>query len=384
MLSKIVTLSLHHRFIVIALALGVLGWGGFIASKSELDVFPEFVAPQVTIQAEAPGLSAEQVEVLVTRPIESAVNGASALESVRSESIQGLSVVTVVFKDGTDIYIARQSLAEKLGTLGRQLPDGVHPPTLSPLTSSTMDLLKVGFASDKMSGRDLRTLVDWTLKPRLLSVQGVAAASVFGGEVEQLQIQVLPEKLAAFDLTRTDVIECAKATTGVRGAGFIDTPGQRIVIQTNGQMFTPEEVGEVVIRNGAPVVRLRDVAKVVLGAEPKFGDTLIMGKPGVLLTLKSQYLANTLTVTHGLEAALEELRPLLNSKGVTLYAHLHRPASFIETAVGHVQESLLVGGALVGIVLLLFLMDLRIALISFVSIPLSLLAAILVLDWRGV
>ena len=384
MLSKIVTLSLHHRFIVIALALGVLGWGGFIASKSELDVFPEFVAPQVTIQAEAPGLSAEQVEVLVTRPIESAVNGASALESVRSESIQGLSVVTVVFKDGTDIYIARQSLAEKLGTLGRQLPDGVHPPTLSPLTSSTMDLLKIGFASDKMSGRELRTLVDWTLKPRLLSVEGVAAASVFGGEVEQLQIQVLPEKLAAFDLTMTDVLECAKATTGVRGAGFIDTPGQRVVIQTNGQMFTPEEVGEVVIRKGAPVVRLRDVAKVVLGAEPKFGDTLIMGKPGVLLTLKSQYLANTLTVTHGLEAALEELRPLLKAKGVTLYAHLHRPASFIETALGHVQESLLVGGVLVGIVLLLFLMDLRIALISFVSIPLSLLAAILVLDWRGV
>ena len=312
------------------------------------------------------------------------MNGATALESVRSESVQGLSVVTVVFKEGTDIYIGRQSLAEKLGTLARQLPDGVHAPTLSPLTSSTMDLLKVGFVSDKLSGRELRTLVDWTIKPRLLAVQGVAAASVFGGDVEQLQVQIKPERLAMFDLTLNDILDCAKASTGVRGAGFIDTPGQRLVMQTQGQMFTPEELGEVVVRNGTPIVRLRDVANVVLGSEPKFGDTLIMGKPGVLITLKSQYLANTMTVTHGLEEAIDELRPMLNAKGIKLYDRLHRPATFIETALAHVQESLLIGGALVGIVLLLFLMDLRVALISFVSIPLSLLAAILILDWRGI
>ncbi len=366
------------------LALALLGWGGYVATQASYDVFPEFVGAQVTIQAEAPGLSAEQVEVLVTRPIESTVNGAAALESVRSESIQGLSVVTVVFKEGTDIYLGRQSLAEKLGTLARQLPDGVHAPTLSPLTSSTMDLLKVGFVSDKLSGREMRTLLDWTIKPRLLAVQGVAAASSFGGEVEQLQIQVQPEKLAAFDLTMTDVLECAKSATGVRGAGFIDTPAQRVVIQTNGQMFTPEEVGAVVVRKGAPVVRLRDVANLVLGAEPKFGDTLIMGKPGVLITLKSQYLANTLEVTEGLEKALDELKPMLKAKGIKTYDRLHRPATFIETALAHVRESLMIGGALVGIVLLLFLMDLRIALISFVSIPLSLLAAVVILDWRGV
>ena len=384
MLSAIVEHSLRHRGIVIAPALALLGWGGYVASQSPLDVFPEFVAPQVTIQAEAPGLAAEQVEVLVTRPIESAVNGAASLQSVRSESIQGLSVVTVVFKDGTDIYQGRQSLAEKLGTLARQLPDGVRAPTLSPLMSSTMDLLKIGFVSEKMSGRDLRTLADWTIKPRLLAVEGVAAVSVFGGEVEQLQIQVMPEKLSAFDLTTADVLECAKASTGVRGAGFIDTPGQRVVIQTSGQMFTPEELGEVVVRKGSPVVRLRDVAKVVLGAEPKFGDTLIMGKPGVLLTLKSQYLANTLTVTKGLENALQELRPMLNAKGIVLYDRLHRPATFIETALHNVRNSLLVGGALVGIVLILFLLDLRIALISFLSIPLSLLTAILILQWFGV
>ncbi len=384
MLRFIVQISLRHRGIVIALAFALLAWGSYVASRAPLDVFPEFVAPQVTIQAEAPGLSAEQVEVLVTRPIESAVNGASDLESVRSESIQGLSVVTAVFKDGSNIYLARQALAEKLGTLARQLPDGVRAPTLSPLTSSTMDLLKIGLVSDKMSGRELRTFVDWTLKPRLLAVQGVAHANVFGGEVEQLQVQVLPEKLAAFDLTMTDILEAAKLATGVRGAGFIDTPGQRIVIQTEGQMFSPEELGEVVLRKGAPVVRMRDVARVTLGAEPKFGETLIMGGPGVLITMASQYGANTLSVTHALEDALAELKPVFASKGIKVFPALHRPATFIETALGHVQDSLLIGGALVGIVLILFLFDLRIAFISFISIPLSLLTAVLILDWFGV
>ena len=384
MLRFIIQLSLRHRGIVIALALALLAWGSYVASRASLDVFPEFVAPQVTIQAEAPGLSAEQVEVLVTRPVESAVNGASDLASVRSESIQGLSIVTAVFKDNANIYLARQSLSEKLGTLSRQLPDGVRAPTLSPLTSSTMDLLKIGLVSKTMSGRDLRTFVDWTLKPRLLAVPGVARANVFGGEVEQLQVQVLPEKLAAFDLTMTDILESAKAATGVRGAGFIDTPGQRIVIQTDGQMFTPAELGEVVVRKGAPVVRMRDVARVTLGAEPKFGATLIMGGPGVLVALSSQYGANTLAVTHALEAALAELAPVFAGKGIKVYDRLHRPATFIETALGHVQDSLLIGGALVGIVLLLFLLDLRIAFISFVSIPLSLLTAVLILDAFGV
>ncbi|MEO7317512.1 MAG: efflux RND transporter permease subunit, partial [Chthoniobacteraceae bacterium] len=384
MLTRIVTLSLRHRGIVVALALLLLGWGGYVASQASLDVFPEFVQPQVTVQTEAPGLSPEQVETLVTRPVESAVNGAADLESVRSESIQGLSVVTAVFKQGSNIYTSRQALSEKLGTLARQLPDGVRAPTMSPLTSSTMDLLKIGMLSEKMSLRDMRTFADWTLKPRMLAVPGVAGTNVFGGDVEQLQVQVLPEKLAAFDLTLTDILDAAKAATGVRGAGFIDTPAQRVVIQTDGQMFTPAELGEVVVRKGAPVVRLRDVARVVLGAEPKFGDAIVMGKPGVLLTLRSQYGANTLTVTHALEDALAELRPVFAREGITVFPALHRPATFIERALANVRHSLLIGGALVGIVLLLFLLDLRTALISFLSIPLSLLTAVLVLDWFGV
>src|SRR5437762_5239960 len=174
MLRQLVQLSLRFRGVVLALAALLLAWGSYVASRAPLDVFPEFVQPQVTIQTEAPGMAPEQVETLVTRPVENAVNGAAELDSVRSESIQGLSVVTVVFKRGANIYTARQALSEKLGTLAKQLPDGVRAPTLSPLTSSTMDLLKIGLVSEKMSPRDLRTFVDWTLKPRLLAVPGVA------------------------------------------------------------------------------------------------------------------------------------------------------------------------------------------------------------------
>jgi Cu/Ag efflux pump CusA len=384
MLTRIVRLSLRHRGVVLALSLVLLAWGGYVASQASLDVFPEFVQPQVTIQAEAPGLSPEQVEALVTRPIENSVNGVSDLESVRSESIQGLAVITAVFKPAADIHLARQALAERLSTLARQLPDGVAAPTMSPLVSSTMDLLKLGIISEKLTPRELRTFADWTLKPRLLAVPGVAGTNVYGGEVEQLQVQVIPAQLAAFDLTVTDILDAAKAATGVRGAGFVDTPAQRVVIQTEGQMFTPEELGNVVVRKGLPVVRLRDVARVTLGAEPKFGDTLVMAKPAVLLTLRSQYGANTLEVTRALEAALEELKPVFAKNGITLYPRLHRPATFIETALANVGHSLLIGGGLVGIVLLLFLLDLRPALISFLSIPLSLLTAVLVLDWFGV
>ncbi|MEI8106402.1 MAG: efflux RND transporter permease subunit [Verrucomicrobiota bacterium] len=384
MLGFIVQRSLRHRSIVIALAITLLIYGGIVASHAPLDVFPEFVAPQVTIQTEAPGLSAEQVEMLVTRPVESTINGAPDLASVRSESIQGLSVVTATFKENANIHLARQSLAEKLGSLGRQLPDAARPPTLSPLTSSTMDLLKIGLVSKSLSAKELRSFVDWTLKPRLLAVPGVAHINVFGGEVEELQITVQPAKLAAFHLALTDVLEAARTASAIRGAGFIDTPNQRVVIQTNGQLFSPEELGEVVVRNGSPIIRLRDLATIQLAPEPAFGAALIMGDPGVLVTMVSQYGANTLAVTHSLEDALTDLQPVFSAKHIQIFNRLHRPASFIETALANVNHSLLIGAALVSLVLVLFLLDLRLAFISFISIPLSLLSAVLVLDSFGV
>jgi CzcA family heavy metal efflux pump len=385
MLRRLVEISLGSRGVVITLAVGFICYGLFVTTHAKLDVFPEFVQPQATVQTEAPGLAPEQVEALVTRPVESALNGAGDLDSIRSESIQGLSVVTAVFKEGTDIHIARQMLSERLSQLGGDLPAGVQSPKMEPLTSSTMDLLKFGLTSEKISPMELRTFADWTVRPRLLSVPGVAATKVFGGEVRQMQVQIRPDRLLALGISVQDVSSAASAATGVRGAGFVETPAQRLVLQTEGQSLTAEQLGEVVVtqRDGRSI-RLRDVANVIEGAEPKFGDAIINGKPGVLITTASQYGANTLAVTRDVEAALEELKPVFASEGVAYTPALHRPATFIEIAIRNMRTSLLIGAVLVGVVLFLFLLDLRTALICFTAIPLSLLAAVVVLDRFGV
>src|SRR3954454_1392577 len=223
MLQAIVHWALRFRGVVVSLACLLLVYGVWVGAQAKLDVFPDFVPPQVTVQTEAPGLAPEQVETLVTRPIENAINGLGNQESLRSETIQGLSVITLVFKDGTDVHLARQMVAEKLGEISGQLPAGVKPPKLSPLVSSTMDLLKIGLLSDKLSPMQLRTFADWTLKPRLLAVPGVAKCSAFGGEVRQLQIRVKPDRLLAYDLSISDVLTAARSATAVMGAGYVET-----------------------------------------------------------------------------------------------------------------------------------------------------------------
>ena len=213
------------------------------------------------------------------------MNGAVNLDSVRSESIQGLSVVTAVFKDGTDIFRARQMLSERLAQLAGELPTGVAAPKMEPLTSSTMDLLKFGLTSEKLSPMELRTFADWTVRPRLLAVPGVAGVKLYGGEVRQMQVQIKPDRLLAFGISVQDVSSAAGAATGVRGSGFVETAAQRLVIQTEGQSLTAEQLGEVVVtqRDGRSI-RLKDVANVIAGAQPKFGDAIINGKDGVLMT----------------------------------------------------------------------------------------------------
>jgi len=384
MLRAIVSFCLRFRGVVIALAAIVLIQGFEAARHSKLDVFPEFVPPQVVVQTEAPGFSAEQVETLVTTPVEAAIGGLSRLASLRFESIQGLSVVTVVFEEGTDIFRARQLLAEKLTLAAARLPLGAHPPTMSAPTSSTMDLLKIGLVSDRLSPMALRALADWTVRPQLLAVPGVAQVTVFGGEVRQLQIQLVPDRLLAHGLGPAEVLAAARASTGVVGAGFIDTPNQRIVLETEGQAIEPKALAQVeVARHGASVVRLGDVARVVEAGAPKFGDALIQGRPGVLLTMLSQYGANTLEVTLAVERALAELRPVFDREGVTLYPGLHRPATFIETALHNLRSSLFLGALLVAVVIFAFLGHVRTAVISLSAIPLSLLSAVIVLDWLG-
>jgi Cu/Ag efflux pump CusA len=216
MLNQIVSFALRHRGVVVAVACVLAAYGLSVATQAKLDVFPEFVQPQVTVQTEAPGLAAEQVEILVTRPVESALNGVGNLESIRSESIDGLSVITAVFREGTDIFTARQMLGEKLAETAGELPQGVKSPKMSPLTSSTMDLLKFGLRSDKLTPMELRTFADWTVRPRLMSVEGVAGVKVFGGDVRQLQIQVRPEALLRYGLALWAAEEGQAAATAAR------------------------------------------------------------------------------------------------------------------------------------------------------------------------
>jgi CzcA family heavy metal efflux pump len=385
MLNWIVQLSLRLRGVVVVLACVLVGYGIYTTQHAKLDVLPNFVPPEVVVQTESPGLSPEQVELLVTRPIETTINGLGNMESLRSESISGLSIITAVFKDGTDIFIARQMLAERLTEIAGTLPAGVKEPVMTPLTSATMDLLKVGLVSDTLSPMQLRTLADWTIRPRLLSVPGVAHCIIFGGDVRQLQIQVRPDRLMAFGLSLSDVLTAARASTGVRGAGFVENPNQRILIQTEGQLLTPEALGEVAVTQHEGVtVRLKDIASVVEAGAPKFGDELIQGRSGILLSMASQYGANTMEVTLALEAALKDMQPLFDQAGVAVYPRLHRPATFIENSLRNIRHSLYLGAVLVAVVLFLFLGHFRTAFISLTAIPLSLLTAIIVLDKLGV
>jgi CzcA family heavy metal efflux pump len=384
MLSAIVRFSLRFRGVVIALAILAVIYGAYVTANAKYDVFPEFATPQISIQTEAPGLSPEQVEILVTQRIENSINGAPGIESIRSESVQGLSLVNVNFDAGSDIYRDRQDIGERLNELAGALPSGVSAPVMTPLTSSTGDLLTIGLLSEKLTPMQLRTLTDWVIVPRLLAVPGVAKMSVYGGEVRQVQVQIDPQKLIARDLSIEDVRAAASKATGVRGAGFIDTKNQRIVVRTQGESITAAQIGAIVVSHQAQGnVTLADVAKVVDAARPAISDASVMGRRGVVVNAWAQYRANTLEATAGVEKALEQLAPVLKAQGVTVYPAVFRSASYIELATHNINIALIVGAILVVVVLFLFLANFRAAAISCTAIPLSLLVAIVVLQRLG-
>lgn len=383
MLDALIRWSLRFPRLVVIAAAMFLVYGGIALGHASFDVFPEFVPAQAEVQTEAPGLTAEQVEQLVTRPIEQAVNGAAGVASVRSTSIPGLSLVNVTFNEGADPWRARQIVAESLGEAAASLPAGADVPKVAPLTSSTMDLLKIGFTSDTLDPRQLRDLVQYTVRPRLLSVPGVARATVYGGALHRIEVRVRPGDLVARDLSFGDVVMATRAATGIAGGGVIDTPEQRLLIETHGQADGPADIAAAPIASSGSGVTIGDVADVVDATMPNIGDALIMGKRGALISLSSQYGANTLSTTRAVEAALAELAPAIRAQGVTMTGGLHRPANFVETALANIAEDLAVGAVLIAIVLFLFMRNLRSVLISFVSIPLALLAAVLVLERLG-
>lgn len=382
--AAVIGFAVRFRGIVIALACLLVVYGVYALGSARYDIFPEFAPPQVTIQTEAAGLTPEQVESLVTRPIETAINGVSGVQTLRSTSIQGLSVVKVFFDPRSDIYRDRQLVAERLSVAAQQLPQGVAPPNISPLTSSTSVALVVGLTSTRLTPMDLHSVAEWVVRLRLQAVPGVADVVVFGGETRSIQVQVHPDKLIQYGLSLPEVMTAARVATGVRGAGFIDTKNQRLVFQTEGQSLTAAEIARtVVISQGIGRVTLGTIADVVDAPEPATGAASIGGKTGVILNVSEQYGANTLDVTRGVEAALAELRPGLQAQGIVLHSRLFRPANFIVTALSSIRSSLLIGGVLVIVVLFLFLFNLRTAAISCTAIPLSLLAATLILDALG-
>ena len=379
----LIQFSVRHTRVVIVLAMTLLAYGAFGLGQVKYDVFPEFAMPQVAIRTEAPGLSPEQVEVLVSQPIENAINGVEGLQSLRSASIQGLSVITASFDPASDVQRDRQIVAERLTAIANDLPHGVQAPEIPPFTSSTSIVLVGGLTSDTRSAMDVRSEVEWTIRPRLLAVQGVSKVAIFGGDEKSLQIQINPDRMVAMGVGLDEVLDAARKATGMRGGGFIDTPNQRILIETKGQSVDEAALRSAVIANRAPVVVLGSVADIAWGAAPPTGGATIRGRPGVQFEVSGQYGVNTVEVARRVADALAEMRPSLERSGFSLHDDLFRPGNFIDSSVRNISLSLLMGGVLVIVVIFLFLFDIRASAASCMAIPLSLLASIMGLNVLG-
>lgn len=384
MLAVIVRFSIRFRGVVVAIACALMIYGGYRLWHTSLDIFPEFSPKLVIIQTESPGLSAGEVEILISQPLENGLSGLVGLESVRSQSIQGLSVVTLTFEEATDLYRARQLVAERMGSIVPALPPGIGPPVIVPLTSSSSTVMTIGLTSETHTLMELRTLVDWTIKPRLLSLPGVADLNVFGGDIRQLQVQVRPDRLERYGLSLRDVVNATGQATGIIGAGFIESANQRITLRTEGQPKSPAELAKIVLSHsdGASVT-IGDVADVAVGPAPAISGASINAEPGVVVMVIGQYGASTVAVTREVEKVLAEFKTLLAGTGIDLHPDLFRPANYIDASLKNISIHLLIGGFLVVAVLFLFLYNIRSAFISATAIPLSLVSAALVVIELG-
>lgn len=384
MMSALVKFSIRYSGAVIGLCTLMVLYGVYILSHSNLDVFPEFAPNQLVIQTESPGLSSELVETLVSQPIESSIGGAIGVKNIRSQSIPGLSIVTVIFNEDTDIYRNRQVVSERLSTLTNRMPPGVVP-NITPLTSSASTILGFGLTSTARNLTEVRTLVDFTIVPHLMGVPGVADVNVFGGKVRELQISVLPEKMIEYGISILDIESAVNQATGIRANGFLENENQRIVINTEGQTTTPEQLAKATLRHHqGHTIRLGDVANVIEGSQPSISSASINGVTGVYLSVQGQLGANAHSLTRDIEKALDELKPMLHNEAITLHEGLFRPDNFINVAIEGVQTDIIIGSILVIAILFLFLFNFRTAVISATAIPLSLLTAIVVLNYYGV
>ncbi len=382
MLKSIVTWALNMRVLVVALSVALIVFGVQSVKHAPLDVFPEFAPPMAEIQTEAPGLSTEQVDALVTVPLENSLNGLPWLKTIRSKSVLGLSSVVMIFKEGTDILKARQLVQERLALAQARLPAVVKPPVLMSPYSSLSRAMKVGMTSKTMTQTELSELALWTLRPRLMSVPGVANVAIWGQRDKEYQVLVDPARLRALGVTLDAVVKAAGEAAVIGAGGFLDTPNQRLAVRQASAITSADDLARSVVefRNGVPL-RLGDVAQVVVGNPAPIGNGVINDGPGLLLIVEKQPWGNTLDVTLGVEKMLGEMRPAL--PGVELDSTIFRPATFIELSIENLTHAMWLGCILVIVVLALFLHDWRTAFISITAIPLSLIAAVLVLRWRG-
>lgn len=382
MMKWIVSTSLRLRVAVVVLTAVLLILGTRIVSQTKFDVFPEFAPPLVEVQTEVPGLSSAEVEVLVTVPIENALNGVSWLEHVRSKSVLGLSSVVLYFETGTDIMAARQFVQERLTQLTERLPSVAKPPVILSPVSSTSRVLKIGISSKKLSQMDMTTIAKWTIRPRLMAIPGVANVAIWGERDRQIQVLVDPYHLYAHEVTLSDVVRATQEAVQIGGGGFIDTPNQRLAVAHTLSIKKPEDLIHVPVafRNGAPL-KLGNLAELTEGFPPPIGDAIINDGPGLLLIVEKQPWGNTLEVTQKIEDVLEALRPGL--KDLEIDSTIFRPATFIEMSLANLNRSLLIGCVLVIAVLAFFLNNWRTALISALAIPTSLIIAALILNYRG-
>jgi len=381
-MNWLVATSLRLRVLVLAASVVLMFEGIRAAQNAPLDVFPEFAPPLVEIQTEAPGLSTEEVESLVSVPVENALNGVTGLKTLRSKSVLGLSSVVLIFQEGTDLMAARQLVNERLSIIAPRLPAVVRAPViLSPL-SSLSRVMKIGVSSKTLSQMDLSELAKWTIRPRLMSIPGVANVAIWGQRDRQFQVLVDPERLRAVGVTLDAVNKAVTDAVAVAGGGFVDTPNQRIAVRHRSAIETPSDLRDAVVafRNGAPL-RLGEVAEVRIGSPPPIGDAVINDVPGLLLIVEKQPQGNSLDVTRKVEKALDGLA--LKGKGVEIDPTIFRPATFIERSIDNLGHAMLVGCGLVIAILVVFLYDWRTALISLTAIPLSLVAAGVVLRAMG-
>ncbi|MBP5973021.1 efflux RND transporter permease subunit [Brasilonema sp. CT11] len=382
MLNSIVKWSIAQRWLVVIASIIITLWGFRVLTQMPLDVFPGFAPPQVEIQTEAPGLAPEEVESLVTRPIESAINGTPGVETVRSSSAVGISVVRVIFSWDTEIYRARQLVTERLQQATSQLPKGVESPQISPINSPLGAVIKYAFTSETTPLMEVRRIVDWQVKNRLLAVPGVTQIVVFGGDVRSFMVLVDPDKLKAFNVSLKEVTEATEKANVNAPGGFLINPDQELLVRGIGRIESINELKESAItaRNGTPVL-IGQVADVKIGAQLKRGDASFNGKKAIVVVVNKQPQADTPTVTRAVEAAMEEIKASL-PKDVKVSVTF-RQENFIEASLKNVEDALRDGIIIVSVVLILFLMNWRTVIISLSALPLSLLLGMMILNWTG-